>query len=82
MEYEVTAHTDSGVVGANVDFEIRRTFHNDSGGAITVEEVALYAKTVNSVLAFKYVCLARDLNTQIVANNETLSVKYTLRTTV
>jgi len=83
LQYEAHAWTAPAVVGANVDFEMRRTFTNGSGGSITVEEIAVYARTKKVTSVSTLFCILRDLTGGVaVADTYTLSVKYTLRTTV
>lgn len=65
------------VVGSNVDMILSRDFYNQSGGSITVKEVGMY------VLAGYSFCIVRDVVSDTpVANADTLTVQYTLRTTV
>lgn len=70
------------VVGANVDMQVTRTFTNGSGDTITVTEAGIYARQAYS--AWKYHCLIRDvLPAGIdVPNLCSISIIYTLRTTV
>lgn len=83
LEYEAHAHTDTVVNGAYVDFEIRRTFTNSSGGSITVNEVGIYVKTERDVGTNYYWMIAHDLTGGVaVADTQTLSVKYVFRTMV
>lgn len=68
------------VDGANVDFDISRPLVNESGGPITIDEIGLYCKC--TLAATKYFCLIRDVTAPtVVADTETLTVVYTLRTT-
>lgn len=75
-----TTVTAAAVVGANVDLVVTRAFINGSGGAITVEEVGIYTKQVTP----SYHCIIRDVlgASVIIPNLCSLSVIYTLRTTV
>jgi len=68
------------VDGANVDFDMTRAFSNESGGTITVKEIELICKDTSHTW---YHLLLRD----VVADHDvddgfTLTVAYTLRTTV
>lgn len=79
LQYHVTDHSRSAVVGINVEYQIRRTFHNASGSTVTVYEVGVYVRTDDGTGSQYYTyCTIRDLNTQAILDDETLSVKYTL----
>jgi len=78
LSYGAMSYTTTAVVGANVDLIATRTFNNGSGASITVQEVAIYAYG-----ALYIFCIVRDLTGAVaVANGQTLTVDYTLRTTV
>jgi len=78
LDYGAHVWTDAQVVGANVDLQIQRTFINNSGGNVTVEECGIYAESSNY-----YFCIIRDVTgTVTIADNQTLTVDYTIRTTV
>lgn len=69
------------------EFTIRRYFTNNSGGAITVEEVGIYAAgthyLVNNCGTSYPFCIARDLTGGVaVANTELLRVTYVPQITV
>lgn len=68
------------VVGANVDWEILRSFPNNTGSTITIREAGIY---VNAFPAY-YHCVIRDvLGIPVVLPDKcALTVYYTLRTTV
>lgn len=72
----------AGVVGANVDLEIKRSFPNNTGSTITVAEAGVYAK--QGIFVPYYHCIIRDvLAASIdVPDKCALTVYYTLRTTV
>lgn len=80
MEYEAGAIT-SVTVDAYVEFETRRTFTNNSGSSITVQEAVIYCLWGTKP---NYIyCIARDLTGGIaVADGQTLSIKYLWRTQV
>lgn len=67
------------VVGANVDFETKRSFPNNTGSTITIKEAGKYTK-----YSTQYHCVIRDvLGTPVVLpDNCALTVYYTWRTTV
>jgi len=69
-------------VSGNVDFVFWRTFTNDSGGNVTVNEIGVYAKTIATI--YRYFCLVRDKlgTSRTIADGETYQVTYTFRTTV
>lgn len=70
---------DVAVVGANVDWEVKRAFTNLTGSSITVREAGIYTRTSGG-----YHCIIRDvLGTPIVVPDKaSLTVYYTFRTTV
>lgn len=67
-------------VGDNVEFIVKRTFTNLSGGQITVTEAGIYTKSATSYIH----CIIRDvLGAGIdVPDKCSLTVIYTVRTTV
>ncbi len=68
------------VVGANIDLDISRPFLNETGSSITVKEIGIICKNTTDT---KYHLLLRDVVAdEAVADNYTLTVVYTLRTTV
>ena len=72
----------TAVVGANVDLEIKRSFTNNTGSTITVKEAglvcdAIYAPQPNHLLIRDVLPAPVD-----VPDNCSLSIHYTLRTTV
>ena len=81
LDYGAHSRTEAGVVGANVDFIISRTFYNGSGATVTVNEIGVVC-TMAAVSWF--FLLIRDVLPAgvDVLNLQTLTVQYTLRTTV
>lgn len=96
MEYGGCEMFGKVVSNPNGEFSISRLFRNNSGGAISVEEVALYAAvtryqsvTYNGAPSYKEgdawaVCVARDVVSPAVnvLHGETLQVVYTPQITV
>jgi hypothetical protein len=83
LEYEAHDFTGAREVGANVQLDWRRTFHNDSGGGITVEETGLYIRAyVTGDGAYKYFMIIRDADTLLIADNATGRATFALTTTV
>ena len=78
IQYQGTTYTAADVVGDNVDAIITRTFLNGSGSTITVNEIGIYCLDTQSFLEIRDV-LAAGVD---VDDGETLTVQYTLRTTV
>jgi len=80
MTHTSTTVSAVGVVGANVDLEVKRSFTNGSGGQITVKEAGIYTR---AILAYQH-CIVRDvLPAGIdVPDKCSISIIYTLRTTV
>jgi len=83
IEYDGHAYETTAVVGANVDFELRRTFTNNSGGNVDVKELGLYCRSEDTGNNMRYFCLAREvISTDTIADGETYEVVLTFRTTV
>ena len=79
MMHGVTTIGEVGVVGANVDVEWKRVFTNLSGAQIIVKEVGMRTR----YYTLYYHLAIRDVITQVaVPDNCSLTVYYTLRTTV
>lgn len=79
MNYQSVTFVAPVVDGANVDFDITRPFLNESGNPITVDEITLVCKNSGDT---KYHLLMRDTGmSQAVADANTLTVVYTLRST-
>ena len=78
LSYGATSKVTTAVVGANVDFQLIRTFNNGSGSTINVTEIGLY-----SVMVTWDVMLLHEIVTlTAVTNGQTLTVTITFRTTV
>lgn len=77
LSYGAGTYTTCAVVGANVDLVLSRPLLDVGGGNITITEIGIYCKS--SALIF---CIVRDLSTQAIANGQTDTIQYTLRTTV
>lgn len=80
------SHTFEDIItsGSDVFFRIIRTFTNNSGASITVNEVGLYVKAVDSSNNARVFCIARDLipDGQVVPNGATLTIRYIQKITV
>ena len=75
------SYINTKIVGANVDYEMSRTFMNDSGGSVTINEIGIYSKMYDG--SYRYVCLVRDLTGGVtVTDGNSIFVRYVLRTTV
>ena len=80
LNYQAVTPVAPGVVGPNVDFDISRAFANTSGGTITVKEIGCIVKNTTDT---KYHLIFRDVvSDEPVDDTETLTVVYTMRTTV
>ncbi|GAH83419.1 unnamed protein product, partial [marine sediment metagenome] len=80
LSYQAVLLVAPHVDGANVDLHISRPFLNESGGTITVKEIGIIIR--NSTDA-KYHLILRDVVAdEDVDDDFTLTVIYTLRTTV
>lgn len=83
LSYGSTSWVDAQVIGVNVDLQILRALVNNSGGEITIEEVAIYARTTDASGNGRYFCIIRDLTGGVaVADGQTATITYTIRTTV
>jgi hypothetical protein len=74
-----------GVSGSNVDMVITRTFTNDSGSSITVEETGIYllGRAYGGGAVDYYFAILRDVTGGVaVADGNVLTVEYLWRTTV
>lgn len=70
-------------VGANVDYVFTRSYVNGSGGTINITETGLLVTGKDAGLAQIYACIIHDVFALVaVANGQTLTVTYTVRTTV
>lgn len=84
LSYGAVSFTDPAVSGATARYVATRTFTNNSGGSITVNESGVYANglysTPNSY--FKY-CIIRDIiaGGVAVADGKVLTVQYTIGVT-
>lgn len=76
LQYGTTSFTDVIVVGSTTKFTISRTFINDSGNDITVEEVALKSQNNGTFM------LERTLLKFTIKNGESGTVIYTISCTV
>jgi len=83
LQYQVGTYAPPAIVSGNVDFVITRTFVNQSGATVTVREIGYYCRFFDKTTT-AYACAIRDvLATAVdVLNGQTLTVTYTLRTTV
>ena len=73
---------DAGVVGPNVDLECHRSFTNNTGSSIAVSECGVYCYRLIAPLISH--CLIRDLISPAVTVPDkcSLTIYYTMRTTV
>ena len=81
LSYGLQAVVGAAVVGANVDLIFTRALLNSSGGLITVTEIGMYC---SAGVVPNYFCIIRDVLPAgvDVPDGQTLTVQYTLRTTV
>jgi len=83
LDYGGHSRTSAQVVGSNVDYVISRSFYNGSGASITVNEIGIAVACMNNQGTTYYFLIVRDVITATaVANTQTLTVQYTIRTTV
>ena len=80
LNYQAVTLIAARVVGPNMDMEVTRAFLNETGNTITVKEIGIICKEVDFT---KYHLLLRDVvSDEDVLDGYTLTVVYTLRTTV
>lgn len=80
LNYQAVTLVAPSVVGANVDYNISRPYLNETGNTITVKEIGIIILNFTDT---KYHLILRDVVTpENVAAGYTLTVVYTLRTTV
>ena len=80
LNYQAITFVAPREVGANVDFDITRTYLNETGSTITVKEIGIICRNTTDA---KYHLLLRDVvSDEDVLDGYTLTVVYTLRTTV
>lgn len=84
LDYGATSWTAPAEIGAYIDLIFSRAFYNGSGDTVTVYEIGIYAICKDSGGNVRYFCVVRDVLAAgvAVADMETLTVQYTLRTTV
>ena len=79
MTYAAQSVITTQVVGANVDMQLTRSIQNLSGNAINVTEAGIVAEIVGTWTAL----IVHDTFSAVaVADGETITATYTLRTTV
>lgn len=79
MEHLAVTFNDIGVVGNVCSFEVERIIDNNSGGAILVQEAAIYGMGMDEGDATRYFCIARDVINENVLNGTSITVTYTIR---
>lgn len=80
LNYQAVTFVPARVVGLNIELDISRAYLNETGSTITVKEIGLICKNTADT---KYHLLLRDVVTdEAVPDGNTLTVIYTLRTTV
>ncbi len=79
LQYGLTTFNAPQTSGNDRYFEIIRTFQNQSGGDITVNEIGLYGNSGGV-----YYCLAREVlgSSITVPNGQTLTVTYKIKVTL
>lgn len=80
LNYQAVVLGAVAVDGANIDYDIVRTFLNETGNTITVKEIGIIVMNTTDT---KYHLILRDVVTdENVLDGYTLTVIYTLRTTL
>ncbi|MBA7530801.1 hypothetical protein ES705_23012 [subsurface metagenome] len=80
INYAIQTDIDAQEVGANVDYQLIRSFQNLSGSTINVSEAGFYGYVASPA---KYGLMVHDTFTTVpVLDGETLTATYIFRTTV
>ena len=79
MNHQACTATYLGVVGTVSSFKIERTFLNNSGNAINVEEIGLYNMMWEVGAVTRYFMTLRDLFSLAVPDGGGITVTYTIR---
>ena len=66
-------------VGTTRQFDISRTFTNNTGAALSIKEVGLYGEGASNAQVY---CLDRSLINIEIANGESVSLRYRIKVTV
>ena len=82
MMHGVQSIGEVGIEGANVDWELYRVFTNLSGATIDVKEVGIQHRTRHDGGIWYYLDIRDVITTVAVPDNCSLTVYYTIRTTV
>ena len=80
LNYQALTFVAPHVDAPNVDFHLSRAFLNETGVGITVKEIGLIIR--NSTSGTFHMILRDVVADELVGDDETLTVIYTLRTTV
>lgn len=80
LNYQAVTFIAPTPAAGNIDFDTSRAFLNETGSTITVKEIGMICKNIQNT---RYHLLLRDVVTdEAVLDGYTLTVVYTLRTTV
>lgn len=83
LDYGAHNWTTTAEIGANVDLVISRTYYNGSGSTITVNEIGIVVLSFFAIGANAFLLIRDVLGAGVdVLDTQTLTVQYTLRTTV
>lgn len=79
LNHLATTCTYVGVVGNDCSFTVQRQVNNNSGGDITIQEIAIYNKYRMVGLTQIYIMSCRDLAVELVPNGGNITVTYTIK---
>ena len=83
LNYQAVTLVAPSEIAGNIDFSVSRPLINDSGGDITVKEIGIIVDSMAVSPNHYYFLIMRDVVADFaVTNGFTLTVVYTLRTTV
>lgn len=82
LSYGAVTITSADVVGSTVKFTVARTFSNNSGDSITIQEVVLAVLSLHTTSTTGYFTLERSLFELEVPDGEMKTLTYTISTTV
>ena len=77
-----TTSTVPYTTATKTEMTISRTFTNNSGATITVNEVGLYSRTRDTTDVLRFFCIERALLTFTIENGTSKTVTYTITSTV
>jgi hypothetical protein len=78
LSYGTMVGQETVVTASGARFILERTFTNNSGADITIEEVGIHSRVNNTGAQIKYILADRTLFTKTVANGASVTIRYTI----